>query len=141
MSKSVNWFPTDTGIPNALSNASSIISGDYTALPVNLQAMPGIVGFVGSPCQNPLPGREVTTLGMVYALRTDGTTTKTYGYTYGINAGGTHVMGGNNFKAHPHHHVTSTTGHRTKLFQQSKPRLAPGVLKCLPILLSESAGD
>jgi hypothetical protein len=33
------------------------------------------------------------------------------------------------------------TGRRTLLFQQAKPRLAPGVLKDLPILLSEPAGD
>jgi hypothetical protein len=33
------------------------------------------------------------------------------------------------------------TGRRALLFQQAKPRLAPGVLKGLPILLSESAGD
>jgi hypothetical protein len=33
------------------------------------------------------------------------------------------------------------TGRRTKLFQQTKPRFAAGVLKDLPILLSESAGD
>ena len=119
MSKPTNWFPSGTGIPNALSNAGSIVSGDYTALPVNLQSIPGIVGFVGSSCQNPLPGSEVTTLGMVYALRTDGTTTKAYGYTYGINAGGTHVMGGNNFKAHPHHHVTSPNFNWSLMFGTS----------------------
>jgi hypothetical protein len=33
------------------------------------------------------------------------------------------------------------TGRRALLFQQAKPRLAPGVLKALPILPSESAGD
>jgi hypothetical protein len=96
MSKSKNWFRTGTGIPNALSNASSMVSGDYRALPVNLQSMPGLVGFVGSSSRNPLPGRNVTTLGMVYALRTDGTTTKAYQFSCGINSGGTHVMGGNN---------------------------------------------
>jgi hypothetical protein len=119
MGKSINWFPTGTGIPNALSTASSMVSGDYTALPVNLQSMPGIAGFVGSSCRKPLPGPEVTTLGIVYALRTDGTTTKAYGYTYGINAGGTHVMGGNNFKAHPHHHVTSPNFNWSLMFGTS----------------------
>ena len=94
-----------------MSNANSMVSGGYTALPANLQSIPGRVGFVGSSYQNPLPGREVTTLGMVYALRTEGTTTKAYEFTYGINAGGTHVMGGNNFKSHPHHHVTSPKLH------------------------------
>ena len=101
MSKSINWFPTGPGIPNALSNASSMVSGDYTALPANLQSMPGIVGFVGSSYQNPLQGREVTTLGMVYALRTDGTTTKAYEVIYGINAGGTHVHGRQQLQVSP----------------------------------------
>ena len=67
MSKSINWFPTGPGIPNALSNASSMVSDDYTPLPVNLQSIPGILGFVGSSYRNLLPGCEVTTLGMVYA--------------------------------------------------------------------------
>jgi hypothetical protein len=119
MSKSINWFPTGRGIPNALSNASSMVSGDYAALPANLQSIPGIVGFVGSSYENPLPGREVTTLGMVYALRTDGTTTKAYEFSYGINAGGTHVMGGNNFKSHPYHHVTSPSFNWSQVFGTS----------------------
>jgi hypothetical protein len=119
VSKSINWFPTGTGIPNALSNASSMVSGNYAALPVNLQSIPGIVGFVGSAYQNPLPGREVTTLGMVYALRTEGTTTKAYEFTYGINTGGTHVMGGNNFKSHPHHRVTSPNFNWSLMFGTS----------------------
>ncbi len=119
MSKSINWFPTGTGIPNALNNASSMVSGDYTALPVNLQSIPGILGFVGSSYRSPLPGREVTTLGMVYALRTEGTTTKAYEFTFGINAGGTHVMGGNNFKSHPHHHVTSPNFNWSLMFGTS----------------------
>jgi hypothetical protein len=96
-----------------------MISGDYTALPVNLQTMPGIVGFVGSSYQNPLPGREVTTLGMVYALRTDGTTTKAYQFSFGINVGGTPVMGGNNFKSHPYHHVTSPNFNWSQMFGTS----------------------
>ena len=33
------------------------------------------------------------------------------------------------------------TGRRALLFQQVKPRLAPGVVKGLPILLPEPAGD
>ena len=119
MSKSINWFPTGTGIPNALSNASSMVSGDYTALPVNLQSIPGILGFVGSSYRNRLPGCEVTTLGMVYALRTEGTTTKSYEFSYGINAGGTHVMGGNNFKSHPHHRVTSPNFNWSLMFGTS----------------------
>jgi hypothetical protein len=68
MSKSINWFPTGPGIPNALSNACSMVSGDYKALPVNLQSIPGIVGFVGSSYQHPLPGREVTTLVFVVRI-------------------------------------------------------------------------
>jgi hypothetical protein len=119
MSKSINWFPTGPGIPNALSNASSMVSGDHAALPANLQSIPGIVGFVGSSYQNPFAGREVTTLGMVYALRTEGTTTKAYGFTYGINAGGTHVMGGSNFKSHPYHHVTSPNFNWSLMFGTS----------------------
>jgi hypothetical protein len=57
--------PHGPGIPNALSNASSMVLGDYAALPANLHSIPGIVGFVGSSYQNPFAGREVTTLGMV----------------------------------------------------------------------------
>jgi hypothetical protein len=46
MNKSINWFPTGAGISNAVSNASSMVPGNYTALPANLQSIPGIVGFV-----------------------------------------------------------------------------------------------
>jgi hypothetical protein len=53
MSNPINWFPTGTGIPNAMSNANSMVSGGYTALPANLQSIPGRVGFVGSSYQEP----------------------------------------------------------------------------------------
>jgi hypothetical protein len=50
---------------------------------------------------------------------TRGDNTRLVVRTYGINVGGTHGMGGNNFKSRPHHHVTSPNFNWSLMFGTS----------------------
>ena len=93
----------ETYVPGLLNPMST------NALPNQLQAMPGVVSYVASRYQTPVPLAKNLTAGAEMAVvRTDGAIAKAYNYIVATSSDGRVFFNGPHYNF-PHHHFASNS--------------------------------
>lgn len=106
------WHPIDQGALSymqQLTTSSGIHQLGTTALPAQIQQMPGAVSYFVSQYSNSVPlGSNTVAGGEFVVVRTDGETWKAYNYIFASSADQRVYFNGP-FKSFPEHHFSSTS--------------------------------